>query len=74
MIIDLFLHHRRRQEIAKMNIALATAIVGLKYFLAVFDRIALKIRARERITYILRMSLVRYTRKQRRHGAGRWER
>jgi len=57
-----------------MNIGLATTIIGLKYFLRAFATIALKVRARERITYIMAISLVRYRRKQRKLGCDRLER
>jgi len=52
-----------------MNIGLATAVVGLKYFREAFRREALKIRAKDRIRFIMVTAMFRYRRTRRKFGA-----
>jgi len=72
--MDYYIYLRRRQESATINIKLATCILGLKRFREYFEQEAIRIRARDRITFILTTALVRYKRKMRRFGETRLDR
>jgi len=74
IFIDKFIMLRRRQESATINLKLCLCITGLKRFRAFFEQESIRIRARDRITFILTTALFRYNRKMRRFGASREDR
>ena len=57
-----YLTARKRQESTKINLVLCKCLVGLKTFRAYFRQEAVRIRARDRIKFILTICLARYRR------------
>jgi len=67
-LIDKYVFLRKKQEISKLYINLITCIVGLKDFRQTFDKEAARVRARDRLKYVLNRALFYYRRRINRLG------
>jgi|TARA_B110000285_G_C15002739_1_gene552266 hypothetical protein len=68
VILNRYIYYRKLQESAKINVVLATCLNGLRTFSKFYVEEAIRIRARDRIEYMLNKHVFRYRRGMRRKG------